>query len=192
MKPTLIVSSVLVSSLIVTAARAAPEDPSMPVTKAPGVKVPAPPTVYADGPATTDPIAVKAWLGDRAGRSVRLPVAIMLGPDREIQWATLAGMIGKRGTPEGPALTLDDGRLGIGLATHLRRACPAVPGLCVVWLEGIWQAPALVPAPSTAADATRLSLTRVGDTVKRGEVPRVGAAQPRENEKTSAGPAKAR
>ena len=110
----------------------------------PGEKTPHSDLVFVDGPGVADPGVFAAWF-ERAAQSsprvrVRLPVLIEV--DRRVGITMGATVVGTSSSRAGFAVELTD-RMGIPLAEHVRRHCPADAAYCGLWLEGF-------PAPASA------------------------------------------
>jgi hypothetical protein len=129
----------LVALALACAGRGA-ASPALPPTP-PEADVSTPP--FVDGAALDPASALLSWLQQAGSRRVQLPVVLTCSP--------LGVTDAYVGTHAGPApegallLKLDEGALGIGLATQLSTRCGDGP--CAFWLEGTW-GPHLTGGPS--------------------------------------------
>jgi len=113
----------------------APPEPTL-QPAAPEVAVTAP--KFIDGPSLKPSPALRQWLSDNKGRTIRLPLAIrMSGFDVGPAWI---GMDGSEPLEDSIHVSLDQGALGVGLLERLSPLCDEPPSTCVVWLQGKWGA----------------------------------------------------
>jgi hypothetical protein len=93
-------------------------------------------TKFIDGPNLKPSPALRQWLSDNKGRTIRLPFAIRLsGFDVGPAWI---GMDGSEPGEDTIHVSLDQGALGVGLLERLGPLCDEPPSTCVVWLQGKW------------------------------------------------------
>ncbi len=93
-------------------------------------------TNFIDGPNLKPSPALRQWLSENKGRTIRLPLAIrMSGFDVGPAWI---GMDAGEPGEDTIHVSLDQGALGVGLLERLAPLCDKAPSTCVVWLQGVW------------------------------------------------------
>lgn len=94
-----------------------------------------PQRVFVDGPKLHSAQEAHAWWASQGARTgparvFRVPVTFWAGPPlRGVLGLDVPGAV----APAGESVRLDDTRLGIALADHVRRACAEQPS-CALWL----------------------------------------------------------
>jgi len=102
-------------------------------------------TQFIDGPNLTPSSALRGWLNENKGRTIRLPLAIrMSGFDVGPAWIS---MDDSEPGEDAIHVSLDQGALGVGLLERLGPLCKEPPSTCVVWLQGKW-GPTVSDGPS--------------------------------------------
>jgi hypothetical protein len=96
-----------------------------------GRKGPPAPRQFKQGVGIEPAAAAAAWLAAQGRRIVRVPARLPL--DEYGQLAALRATIGAS-----LEFTVDDARLGIGLADRVREQGPATGPSVLLWLEGNW------------------------------------------------------